>query len=305
MISNSSKLLLFLSVLFLAGVFSVGLALASTTNGTINPTYKYAWSENIGWINFGCDSCNVHVTDAGLTGYIWINNYGRISLNPSNGGVKNDGNGILSGYAWSENIGRINFTGVTIDSNGQFQGLAAGDNTGKINFNYDPTPNCPTCTIVRVTTDWRPKSARKTTSSGGGSYSFQYASSSKETAVASSTGGLAQKIQELLSQLSFLQEQLSQITGKSSSSFIFTSFLTLGSEGEEVRQLQQLLKDQGSAIYPEGKVTGYFGSLTRKAVIRFQEKYASETLTPSGFVKGTGYVGPYTRKKLNSLLGNK
>jgi hypothetical protein len=66
--------------------------------------------------------------------------------------------------------------------------------------------------------------------------------------------------------------------------------------------LQEFLKNQGNEIYPEGLVTGNFFSLTKAAVIRFQEKYASEVLTPLGLLRGTGYFGPSTRAKINSLL---
>ncbi len=66
--------------------------------------------------------------------------------------------------------------------------------------------------------------------------------------------------------------------------------------------LQQFLKSQGSEIYPEGLVTGNFLSLTRAAVIRFQEKYADEILTPLELEKGTGFVGIKTRAKINELL---
>ena len=55
-------------------------------------------------------------------------------------------------------------------------------------------------------------------------------------------------------------------------------------------------------IYPEGLVTGNFLNLTRAAVIRFQEKYAAEILTPLGLEKGTGFVGPSTRAKINELM---
>lgn len=71
---------------------------------------------------------------------------------------------------------------------------------------------------------------------------------------------------------------------------------------QEVRRLQEFLKNQGPEIYPEGLVTGNFLSLTRAAVIRFQEKYASEILTPWELIKGTGFVGRTTRAKINSLL---
>ena len=50
----------------------------------------------------------------------------------------------------------------------------------------------------------------------------------------------------------------------------------------EVRCFQEFLKDQGQEIYPEGLITGNFLSLTQSAVIRFQEKYASEILAPLG-----------------------
>jgi len=84
---------------------------------------------------------------------------------------------------------------------------------------------------------------------------------------------------------------------------IFTKDLKKGSQGEEVKILQECLaKDK--EIYPEGEVTGYFGEKTKKAVIRFQEKYKEEILKPSGLTKGTGLVGPSTRKKLNKICGN-
>ncbi len=62
---------------------------------------------------------------------------------------------------------------------------------------------------------------------------------------------------------------------------------------DQVRCLQQFLKGQGADIYPEGLVTGYFGRLTKLAVMRFQKKY--------GIIQ-TGFVGPLTRSKINQFL---
>ena len=82
---------------------------------------------------------------------------------------------------------------------------------------------------------------------------------------------------------------------------LLTSFLKAGTANyAEVKKLQQFLA-QDQAVYPEAIVSGYYGSLTARAVTRFQEKYASDILTPIGLRRGTGSVGPATMKKINGL----
>ena len=71
----------------------------------------------------------------------------------------------------------------------------------------------------------------------------------------------------------------------------------------EVRCLQEFLRVQGPAIYPEGLATGNFLSATKNAVIRFQEKYGQEILALLGLSKGTGYVGKATKAKINQIIG--
>ncbi len=80
----------------------------------------------------------------------------------------------------------------------------------------------------------------------------------------------------------------------------FRTDLRKGNQGAEVKKLQECLA-RDRQVYPEGDITGTFGALTEKAVIRFQEKYAEEILTPSGLTKGTGAVKAGTRAKLNEL----
>jgi len=78
--------------------------------------------------------------------------------------------------------------------------------------------------------------------------------------------------------------------------------LTLGIKGDDVKALQEILIEEGVWEKPDVGATGYFGPITRKAVIRYQEKYASEILEPLGLIKGTGFVGPSTCVHLEKKL---
>mgnify|MGYP001615034803 FL=1 len=117
---------------------------------------------------------------------------------------------------------------------------------------------------------------------------------------------LLARISELQEQVRQLQVQLAALRGQQGNSAVscvrFDMNLSFGMRNEQVRCLQEFLAAQGVAVYPEGLVTGNFLSLTRQAVIRFQEKYASDILAPFGLDKGTGYVGQMTRNKINQLL---
>ena len=54
-----------------------------------------------------------------------------------------------------------------------------------------------------------------------------------------------------------------------------------------------------SGIGSVGEESDFFGSLTEKAVQKFQIKYGLAKSGDAGF----GYVGPKTRARLNSLIG--
>ncbi|MDP2641298.1 MAG: ABC transporter substrate-binding protein [Candidatus Yanofskybacteria bacterium] len=98
------------------------------------------------------------------------------------------------------------------------------------------------------------------------------------------------------------QESIAALQRSRTSSGTFQSELREGMTSPEVRLLQECLA-QDSAVYPEGTVSGFFGPATKRAVIRFQEKYAQDVLAPSGFTRGTGLVAVATRAKLNELCG--
>lgn len=68
--------------------------------------------------------------------------------------------------------------------------------------------------------------------------------------------------------------------------------LAQGARGDQVKILQAILAAD-SSIYPEGVISGTFGPLTKKAVVRFQKAHG---------VPQVGVVGPQTLKKLNEEL---
>lgn len=169
-----SRQIIFNGLFLLVALFSsqISVAHASESNGTIDTTSKYAWGEDIGWLNFGCDNCHVSITDSELSGYAWSRQYGWVNLSSNqagNIGVLNTGSGVLSGYAWSSNLGWIDFSGVTISTTGEFTGYATiRSNGSKINFNCDGVVNSCATSDFKVKTDWRPESVRTVISGGGG-----------------------------------------------------------------------------------------------------------------------------------------
>ena len=112
------------------------------------------------------------------------------------------------------------------------------------------------------------------------------------------------QIAQLKEEIAKLQLQLKSTSGNSALSCRkIEANLMLGMKNNaQVRCLQEFLKLQGSDVYPEGIVSGNFLSLTKEAVIRFQNKYRDEILTPIGAVSGTGIVGQMTRTKINRLM---
>lgn len=133
------------------------------------------------------------------------------------------------------------------------------------------------------------------------------------SASALTSAELQAQIDALLAQISALQSQLTQTTGTGTvtgcSITSFTRNLTVGSSGDDVKCLQIILNSDAattiaaSGVGSAGSETTYFGALTKAAVIKFQNKYASEVLTPLGLTAGTGFVGAKSIAKLNTMIG--
>jgi len=123
----------------------------------IDPTDKWSWGENIGWMNWrDADGSNegVVVDVDHLHGLIWAENLGWINVGNGGGpyanttgldfGVNRLGNDDFDGMAWSENGGWINFgwaansgdpNRARFDSvDNRLRGYAWGENIGWVNL---------------------------------------------------------------------------------------------------------------------------------------------------------------------------
>ncbi len=136
----------------------LGLLLTVQADDTnTDPARKFAWGENVGWINAAptnaSQTVGVHYYEGEggwLSGHVWCENVGWIKMGADAGGpyanttaddwgVNIDGDGKLSGYAWGENVGWINFEQThgqsAIDpDNGEFSGHVWGENIGWLKF---------------------------------------------------------------------------------------------------------------------------------------------------------------------------
>jgi hypothetical protein len=114
----------------------------------------------------------------------------------------------------------------------------------------------------------------------------------------SSTASLAAELAGLQAELATLENQAGESQPAAApAQFTFTRNLSLGMTGSDVKELQLflILEDSGPAarkLAAHG-TTLYFGSLTRSALIEFQQLV--------GIKPASGYFGPITRAYVNKL----
>lgn len=127
------------------------------------------------------------------------------------------------------------------------------------------------------------------------------------TPFAASAQSMAELIAKNPSLAAILAPYMAQSTSTASCAGTITKSLKKGMTDAEIVTLQSMLNASAdtavatSGTGSKGMESSYFGAATKAAVIKFQNKYASEVLTPNGLTVGTGMVGAATRAKLNAL----
>lgn len=138
-----------------------------------------------------------------------------------------------------------------------------------------------------------------TVSNGGGTTGTTQPATTGSTATSASLLSAIQSMQSQLSQiltqiqtmattLTQLSAQAAGTAANGTTTYDFTEFLGVGSENAQVTELQQYLTEKG---FYSGPITGYFGSETEEAVMKYQAAHGIEQ---------AGYVGPGTRAALNA-----
>lgn len=125
---------------------------------------------------------------------------------------------------------------------------------------------------------------------------------SAQTATTTSAGSLQVLIQTLQEQIKALTAQLEEVkkaqqqvatTGSDIKDTLrLINQLREGASGDDVKLLQTILAVD-LTVYPEGRVTGYYGKLTTQAVKRFQKMHN---------IDQAGNVGPKTIEKITKEL---
>lgn len=88
-------------------------------------------------------------------------------------------------------------------------------------------------------------------------------------------------IQKLTTQIQELQKQLSTVRGDIKG--MLKDDLREGMSDEDIKKIQEILASDPE-IYPEGMTTGYFGPLTKRAIMRLEERHG---LKPTGEISST------------------
>jgi hypothetical protein len=195
-------------------------------------------------------------------------------------GITSIASANTQGYAWSESVGWFDFSNVVITDT-EVLGYAYNDNTGWLNF-----------TNGTVSTTWSPATPRRSGSVSGSRPATPVTTPTTPPPTTQPQTNISTLIDSLVSQGIITTEQATLIKAllNNNNNNPYTRDLTLNTEGDDVKQLQQFLISKGYTI-PAGP-TGFFGAQTEQALIKFQQ---DNNITPA-----IGYFGPITRNFINN-----
>lgn len=238
----------------------------SDKSGTVRPSGS-SW--DIGAYEYVVPTYTIGGTISGLTGTATLQNNAGDDKSISSGSVFTFDTELSDGASYS----------VTVSSQPSGQTCVVANGSGAVSSSN------VTSIVVTCTTDSTP--------------------APDSSSASSNMGGRRRDVSKLLAQNISVQQN---ITGFSINSSLLkpVKYLEVSSD---VKKLQSFLNsDPDTSLVDTGpgslnNETEFFGMLTLKAVIKFQEKYAAEILFPLGLTKGTGFVGPATLKKINELTG--
>jgi hypothetical protein len=75
----------------------------------------------------------------------------------------------------------------------------------------------------------------------------------------------------------------------------FDRALGIGMKGTDIKELQQIIYEN-DPVFPKSAISGFFGAVTKSALMRFQVKF--------GITSPTGFMGPLTRDYINQECAN-
>jgi hypothetical protein len=266
----------------------------SITNADINSSGNFTWTpatnqDGTHTITISATDSSGHSANTQITMY--VNSGVSVALTAPLPSAT-----VAPGTTVTFSADTFGFTGPTYSLSDSFSGtsLSNSDINSSGTFSWTPTQNdagTHTITVTAMDTYSHVGTAQTTiTVSGTGT----------QTTTTAANSGLTQtQIQAILSLLTSFGADQSVINGVAADlgqsstasatnpSYVFNSFLSIGSTGTAVTELQKKLAALG--VYA-GPITGTFGPLTQKAVEQFQKAHG---------IKQAGYVGPSTRAALN------
>ncbi len=307
-----------------------------------NALWGYAYGENIGWVSLNCgngEDCNVDYKvsndgEGNLSGFAWGENVGWIDFGSTDianrpWGVSINSSGDFTGYAYGENIGWISFNSANggsvvykVSTNWRPQSTRPQCNNG-IDDDNDGGVDYPDDRQCSSLTDTRERS-----SGGGTTITTEYPDPEVVTQISTSTISTSTTA-TTTSQASTTTSPtivspivnppvthptvVPVVTTPDGELFKFTGTFTrdlyMDLSGEDVKELQKFLNNNGFIVASNGfgsvgNETTYYGNRTADAITKLQEANPESILTPYGLTKGTGYFGIKTRNFVNSRLNN-